>query len=126
MTTRFYVLRSVLCYCSRFIALPILIYSAVASTGLAQTQYQLPEKENNYQPRPYNGHMEADDGQWVRPAKDYAGTRYSTLKGQLIKLGMYTVAVAFGGIVMLSDTGWPCEGMASVSMPPMFPWPLPP
>ena len=23
--------------------------------------------------------MEADDGQWVRPAKDYASTRYSSL-----------------------------------------------
>src|SRR4051812_43400633 len=27
----------------------------------------------------YTGKMAPDDGQWVRPAKDYASTRYSTL-----------------------------------------------
>ena len=35
--------------------------------------------EQNYQPRPYQGQLEADDGQWIRPAKDYASTRYSSL-----------------------------------------------
>ena len=39
----------------------------------------LPQTESNYQPRPYQGKLEPDDGQWVRPAKDYASTRYSTL-----------------------------------------------
>jgi lanthanide-dependent methanol dehydrogenase len=29
--------------------------------------------------RPYTGTMAPDDGQWVRPTKDYANTRYSTL-----------------------------------------------
>src|SRR4051812_45379943 len=29
--------------------------------------------------RPYDGAMEADDGQWVRSTKDYANTRYSSL-----------------------------------------------
>src|SRR5690349_6388188 len=29
--------------------------------------------------QPYVGKMAPDDGQWVRPAKDYASTRYSTL-----------------------------------------------
>ena len=38
-----------------------------------------PAKETNYQPRPYTGKLEPDDGQWIRPAKDYASTRYSTL-----------------------------------------------
>lgn len=33
----------------------------------------------NYSPQTYQGKMEADDFQWVRPAKDYASTRYSTL-----------------------------------------------
>ena len=35
--------------------------------------------EQNYQPRSYQGRLEADDGQWTRPAKDYASTRYSSL-----------------------------------------------
>ena len=38
-----------------------------------------PASETNYQPRPYTGKLEPDDGQWMRPAKDYASTRYSTL-----------------------------------------------
>jgi alcohol dehydrogenase (cytochrome c) len=38
-----------------------------------------PQTEQHYQPRPYQGQLEADDGQWVRPAKDYASTRYSSL-----------------------------------------------
>jgi glucose dehydrogenase len=40
---------------------------------------QQPSIEQNYQPRSYQGQLEADDGQWVRPAKDYASTRYSSL-----------------------------------------------
>ena len=32
-----------------------------------------------YTAQPYGGNLAADDGQWVRPAKDYASTRYSTL-----------------------------------------------
>jgi len=39
----------------------------------------LPATESNYQPRPYQGKLAPDDGQWIRPAKDYASTRYSTL-----------------------------------------------
>jgi lanthanide-dependent methanol dehydrogenase len=42
-------------------------------------QSQFPEKTENYQAQPYQGKMEADDGQWVRPAKDLASLRYSTL-----------------------------------------------
>jgi glucose dehydrogenase len=30
--------------------------------------------------QPYQGQLEADDGQWVRSAKDYASTRYSSLR----------------------------------------------
>ena len=40
---------------------------------------QQPAIERNYQPRPYQGQLEPDDGQWIRPAKDYASTRYSSL-----------------------------------------------
>ena len=39
----------------------------------------LPATESNYQPRPYQGKLAPDDGQWIRPAKDYASTRYSGL-----------------------------------------------
>ena len=40
---------------------------------------QKPATEPNYKPSSYTGHLETDDGQWMRPAKDYASTRYSTL-----------------------------------------------
>ena len=40
---------------------------------------QQPATEQNYQPRPYTGQLEADDGQWIRPARDYASTRFSSL-----------------------------------------------
>jgi glucose dehydrogenase len=36
-------------------------------------------QETNYSSPAYHGKLEADDGQWVRPAKDYASTRYSSL-----------------------------------------------
>jgi lanthanide-dependent methanol dehydrogenase len=52
----------------------------IVSVASAQTENALqPEFEKNYQPRPYQGHLENDDGQWIRPAKDYASTRYSSL-----------------------------------------------
>src|SRR3954467_354646 len=38
-----------------------------------------PQTETNYQARPYQSKLESDDGQWIRPAKDYASTRYSSL-----------------------------------------------
>jgi lanthanide-dependent methanol dehydrogenase len=52
----------------------------LSNTALAQMENALqPQVEKNYQPRPYQGQLEKDDGQWVRPAKDYASTRYSSL-----------------------------------------------
>ncbi len=36
-------------------------------------------QEQQYSPQAYRGKLEADDYQWVRPAKDYASTRYSSL-----------------------------------------------
>jgi lanthanide-dependent methanol dehydrogenase len=39
----------------------------------------LPQTEQNYQAPPYQGKLDPDDGQWTRPAKDYASTRFSTL-----------------------------------------------
>jgi PQQ-dependent dehydrogenase (methanol/ethanol family) len=53
---------------------------AVASTGCqkkTQTVQQPVSLGGRLQP--YSGPMEPDDGQWVRPTKDYANTRYSTL-----------------------------------------------
>lgn len=44
-------------------------------TGGAQSTAQ----ESQYSPTAYKGKLDADDFQWVRPAKDYASTRYSTL-----------------------------------------------
>ena len=51
----------------------------VARSVGAQELMQKPATEPDYKPSSYAGRLEADDGQWVRPAKDYASTRYSTL-----------------------------------------------
>ena len=51
------------------------LQDAPAESGLVLQ----PTVEQNYQPRQYQGQLEPDDGQWVRPAKDYASTRYSSL-----------------------------------------------
>src|SRR5438270_8450130 len=60
----------------------VLLFSHSASSdSKSHTSGMLmPETESNYQPHPYNAKLEPDDGQWVRPAKDYASTRYSTLE----------------------------------------------
>src|SRR5438270_10701119 len=44
-----------------------------------QSSPQATQQESGYTPQSYSGKMEPDDGQWIRPAKDYASTRYSTL-----------------------------------------------
>jgi lanthanide-dependent methanol dehydrogenase len=56
-----------------------LIFAGFATGAFAQDKTQFPEKESNYKDRSYQGSLEPDDFQWVRPAKDYASTRYSTL-----------------------------------------------
>ena len=48
-------------------------------TLVAQDHTLFPQTESNYQPQAYQGHLEPDDGQWLRPAKDFASTRYSAL-----------------------------------------------
>ena len=48
--------------------------SSTAGTGM-----QPPASESSYSVQAYAGKMETDDGQWVRPAKDFASTRYSSL-----------------------------------------------
>src|SRR5947209_17531492 len=55
-------------------------FCSVPSPAFAQTAgMQQPAVEKNYQSHPYQGQLEPDDGQWIRPAKDYASTRYSSL-----------------------------------------------
>src|ERR1044072_104757 len=68
-------------FCSSIIvSLSIPICSVCLTAALAQTDLmQQPAIERNYQPRSYQGQLEPDDGQWIRPAKDYASTRYSSL-----------------------------------------------
>lgn len=55
------------------------VFFFFARSAGAQELMQKPATELNYKPSSYAGRMEADDAQWVRPAKDYASTRYSTL-----------------------------------------------
>jgi lanthanide-dependent methanol dehydrogenase len=47
--------------------------------GSSKPKDQYPAQEQQYHSAAYTGKMEADDGQWIRPAKDLASTRYSTL-----------------------------------------------
>src|SRR5438477_7468520 len=57
--------------------LPVVCLLAAWSCSFANLAFgqtsgmQQPALEQNYQPRPYQGQLEADDGQWIRPAKDY-------------------------------------------------------
>ena len=51
----------------------------IVGTGHAQDSIQQPQTESNYRAPAYVGQIEKDDGQWTRPAKDYASTRYSSL-----------------------------------------------
>ncbi|HJT71413.1 MAG TPA: PQQ-dependent dehydrogenase, methanol/ethanol family [Terriglobales bacterium] len=61
----------------------VLVGFAAATSLFAQSQapvhMTLPSTEANFHPRPYQGKLAPDDGQWTMPAKDYASTRYSTL-----------------------------------------------
>jgi PQQ-dependent dehydrogenase (methanol/ethanol family) len=60
----------------------------------AQDQTQFPQKEPGYKLRAYTGHLDSDDFQWLRPAKDYASTRFSTLD-QISTTNAKTLRVAF-------------------------------
>ncbi len=67
-----------------FSLIVLLCFTLIGRTARADSKSHMsgmlmPETESNYQPRPYSGKLAPDDGQWVRPAKDYASTRYSTL-----------------------------------------------
>jgi glucose dehydrogenase len=64
----------VLCACTAILLIPGCKRSSSHTSSAQQ-----PEEEKNYIAQPYLGRMDADDGQWIRPAKDYASTRYSSL-----------------------------------------------
>ena len=71
---------TLLCYVVSLLLLLALCADSFCSDSKSHTSGMiLPATESNYQPRPYQGKLAPDDGQWIRPAKDYASTRYSTL-----------------------------------------------
>ncbi|MBV9145234.1 MAG: PQQ-dependent dehydrogenase, methanol/ethanol family, partial [Acidobacteria bacterium] len=53
--------------------------SACSGSSSQQSSPQTAAQAHNETPQAYSGKMEPDDGQWVRPAKDFASTRYSSL-----------------------------------------------
>src|SRR3954467_13119960 len=63
----------------------ILLLSLLASTwGCSGSRSQQSTAQQAAEEKPsaaqaYQGKLEPDDGQWIRPAKDFASTRYSTL-----------------------------------------------
>jgi hypothetical protein len=65
-------------YFAIFLSLAVvggLSQSAAAQATKSIPGMLLPQTESNYQAHPYQGKLTPDDGQWVRPAKDYASTR---------------------------------------------------
>jgi glucose dehydrogenase len=71
---------------NRFSSIPFLFLVAVVlalggcrGTGSNTPTSKSPAQETSYTMQPYAGKVEADDGQWVRPAKDFNSLRYSTL-----------------------------------------------
>jgi lanthanide-dependent methanol dehydrogenase len=54
-------------------------FCACGGSRSQQSTAKSAAQETNYSSPAYHGKLEADDGQWIRPAKDYASTRYSSL-----------------------------------------------
>ena len=55
------------------------VLSGCKGSNSHQSGSQGAQLEQKYSPQTYAGKLEPDDGQWIRPAKDYASTRYSAL-----------------------------------------------
>jgi lanthanide-dependent methanol dehydrogenase len=53
-----------------------------------------PQQSQNFNGRKYTGKLEPDDGQWIRPAKDFASTRFSSLD-QINSKNVKDLKVAF-------------------------------
>src|SRR5437868_4248137 len=76
-------LRMILLRSQRFLSALLvtcaLVTAAVAADSKSHTSAGQDPQREAFQARPYQGQLERDDGQWIRPAKDYASLRYSTL-----------------------------------------------
>lgn len=70
------------------------LFPNTLATVYGQDAMLKPQTETNYQAPSYLGKLETDDGQWIRPAKDYASTRYSTLN-QINSANAKNLQVAF-------------------------------
>jgi lanthanide-dependent methanol dehydrogenase len=88
----------------------------------AQEFLQKPEVESNYQPQSYKGQLEKDDGQWLRPAKDYASTRYSTLT-EITPENVKNLKVAFTFSTGLTRGHEAAPLVVSNTMYIVTPWP---
>ena len=87
-------------------ALPHLASVLLAGTVLAlaagcstsrqteSSEVHAPAQEQNYNSPTYHGTLAPDDGQWTRPAKDLASTRYTTLN-QITPENAQNLKVAF-------------------------------
>lgn len=51
----------------------------ISCTGSQAINSSPTTTNSTFVPQPYAGKLEPDDGQWIRPAKDFASTRYSSL-----------------------------------------------
>src|SRR5512133_2855444 len=63
--------------CAIFLGLVVSLVGCQGSKSHQSGSQSAPQ--GSYTAQPYGGKIAADDGQWVRPAKDYASTRYSSL-----------------------------------------------
>ena len=69
-------LRRITLICSVAVAF---LFSGCAGSTSHTSGATNPELAQKYSPQTYAGKLEPDDGQWIRPAKDFASTRYSAL-----------------------------------------------
>src|SRR5437764_2105835 len=59
--------------------LVLIFFGTARSRSSATKGNPASNTKGSFTPHPYGGKLEADDGQWLRPAKDFASTRYSSL-----------------------------------------------
>ena len=75
--------------------LPLLCVFVSGCNSRSQAAQALyPAEEKHFEGRQYAGKMEPDDGQWTRPAKDFASSRFSTLD-QINSLNAAQLKLAF-------------------------------
>src|SRR5881275_1628467 len=61
------------------VSLILIFFGTACSRSSATKDNPASNTKVSFTPHPYGGKLEADDGQWLRPAKDFASTRYSSL-----------------------------------------------